>query len=63
MKPRRTTLTKAEQALLKKLQRGVWAQAQLQWLERHLPPDAPTLLIAEVRHRLQVLQKPPTSGA
>jgi hypothetical protein len=29
MKPRRTTLTKAEQALLRKLQRGVWTAAKL----------------------------------
>jgi hypothetical protein len=56
MKPRRTKLTPAEQVLLRKLQRGVWTADELSWIERHLEPDAPTGLVAEVRHRLQLLR-------
>jgi hypothetical protein len=63
LKPRRPTLTKVEQALLRKLQRGVWRVAEREWLLAHLPADCPTLLLAEVCHRLKVLQIPPTSGA
>jgi hypothetical protein len=59
MNARRTTLTKAEQALLRKLQRGAWTAAKLDWLERHLAPDAPSVLVGEIRHRLHVLQQPP----
>jgi hypothetical protein len=51
---RRTKLKQVEQALLRKLQRGVWTAAELQWLENHLRPGAPTVLITEVRHRLQM---------
>jgi hypothetical protein len=60
---RRLKLTPAEKALLQRLQRGTWTPAELQWVERHLAPDAPTVLVAEVRQRLQGLQRPPTSGA
>jgi hypothetical protein len=56
MTPRRTELRPAEQALLRKLQRGVWTADELSWIERHLEADAPTVLVAEVRHRLQVLR-------
>jgi hypothetical protein len=63
MNPHRTKLTKAEQALIRKLQRGTQTAAELDWLERHLVPAAPTGLVAEVRHRLQVLQGPPMSEA
>ena len=59
---RRLKLKPDEKALLQKLQHGTWRLDELQWLERHLRPDAPTVLVAEVRHRLQVLQIPPTSG-
>jgi hypothetical protein len=45
MKPRRTTLTKAEKVLLQKLQRGVWRVDELNWLLAHLPADTPTLLV------------------
>jgi hypothetical protein len=55
---RRTTLTTAEQALLRKLQRLTFSAADLQWLERHLAPDAPSVLVGEIRHRLHVLQPP-----
>jgi hypothetical protein len=63
LKPRPTTLTKTKQSVHRKLQRGIWRCDELQWLERRLPPDAPTVLVVEVRHRLQVLPIPPTSRA
>jgi hypothetical protein len=43
MKPCRTTLTKAQQALLRKLLRDTWTAAELDWLPAHLPADTPTL--------------------
>jgi hypothetical protein len=45
MKARRTTLTKAEQALLRKLQCGTWAEAELDWLLAHLPPEDRQILV------------------
>jgi hypothetical protein len=57
MTPRRTTLTKAEWALLRKLQRGVWHVDELEWLERHLAPDVPSVLVGEIRYRLHVLRE------
>ena len=57
---RRVKLKPGEKALLQKLQRGTWALAELQWLERHLPPDVPTVSLAEVCYRLQALRPPPT---
>ena len=59
---RRTKLKPDEKALLQKLQRGTWALDELQWLEAHLPPDTPTLLVGEIRARMQVLQQPLKSG-
>jgi hypothetical protein len=56
MKSRRTTLTKAEQALLRKLQRGVWTAAELTWLLAHLPADTPTLLVQQLHSKLIELQ-------
>jgi hypothetical protein len=56
---RRTKLKPDEKALLQKLQRGTWSLAELEWLERQLPNDAPTVLVAELRHRLQALRKLP----
>jgi hypothetical protein len=54
MTPRRTTLTKAEQALLKELQRLTFSAAELDWLERHVAPDAPSVLEGEIRHLLHL---------
>jgi hypothetical protein len=54
---RRLKLKPDEKLLLEKLQRGTWTLAELEWLERHLRPDAPTILVAELRHRLQTLQR------
>jgi hypothetical protein len=59
---RRLKLKPDERALLQKLQRGTWRRDELQWLERHLRPDAPTVLVAEVRHRLQMLRESLMSG-
>jgi hypothetical protein len=55
---RRTKLKPDEKALLQKLQRGTWSLAELEWLERQLPKDAPTLLVAELRHRMAQLRTP-----
>jgi hypothetical protein len=52
MNPRRTTLTKAEQALLRKLQRGTWRADELDWLLAHLPADTPTLLVQQLHSKL-----------
>jgi hypothetical protein len=52
---RRTKLKPDEKALLKRLQHGTWALSELEWLERHLPADTPTLLVGEIRARLQAL--------
>jgi hypothetical protein len=52
MKARRTTLTKAEQALLQKLQCGTWAEAELDWLLAHLPADTPMLLVQHLHSQL-----------
>jgi hypothetical protein len=60
---RRLKLKPDEKALLQKLQRGTWRLDELEWLDRHLRPDAPTILVAEVRRRLQVLRVLSTSGA
>jgi hypothetical protein len=49
MKPSRTTLTKAEHVLLKKLQRLTFSPADLDWLAQHLAPDAPAVLVGELR--------------
>jgi hypothetical protein len=59
---RRTKLKPDEKALLQKLQRGTWTLDELQWLEAHLPPDTPTLLVGEIRARMQVLRTPRRSG-
>jgi hypothetical protein len=56
MKPRHTTLTKAEQALLRKLQRGTWTATELDWLLAHLPADTPTLLVQQLHSKLIELQ-------
>jgi hypothetical protein len=56
MKARRTTLTKAEQALLRKLQRGACRIDELNWLLAHLPADTPTLLVQQLHSRLIELQ-------
>ena len=54
---RRTKLKPTAQALLRKLQRGVWSETELAWIERHLEADAPMMLVAEVRHRLALLRE------
>jgi hypothetical protein len=54
---RRLKLKPDEKSLLQKLQRGTWTLAELEWLERHLRPDTPTVLVAELRHRLQALRQ------
>jgi hypothetical protein len=59
---RRTKLKPNEKALLQKLQRGTWALDERQWLEVHLPPDTPTLLVGEIRARMQALRTPRRSG-
>jgi hypothetical protein len=58
MKPRRTTLTKAEKALLQKQQRGIWTADELTWLLAHLPADCPTLLVQRLHSQLIALQGP-----
>jgi hypothetical protein len=55
---RRTKLKLDERALLKKLQHRTWALSELEWLEGHLPADTPTLLVGEIRARLQALRAP-----
>jgi hypothetical protein len=55
---RRTKLKPDEKALLQKLQRGTWSLAELEWLERQLPKDAPTVLVVELRHKRQMLRHP-----
>jgi hypothetical protein len=55
---RRTKLKPNEKALLQKLQRGTWSLAELEWLERQLPPDAPVMLLGEIRARMQALRPP-----
>jgi hypothetical protein len=55
---RRTKLKPDEKALLKKLQHGTWSADELRWLERYLPPDTPTLLVGEIRARMQALRHP-----
>jgi hypothetical protein len=57
---RRLKLKPDEKALSQKRRRGTWALDELQWLERHLPPDTPTLLVGEIRGRMQALQAKPT---
>jgi hypothetical protein len=52
MKPRRTKLKPAEQALLRKLRRGTWSVAELDWLLAHLPADTPTLLVQQLHSKL-----------
>jgi hypothetical protein len=52
MKTRRTKLTPAEQAPLRKLQRGVWRVDELHWLLAHLPADMPTLLVQQLHSQL-----------
>jgi hypothetical protein len=54
---RRLKLKPDEKLLLQKLQRGTWTRAELEWLECHLRPDTPTVLVAELRHRLQALRR------
>jgi hypothetical protein len=55
---RRLKLRPDEKVLLEKLRRGTWRLDELAWLERHLRPDAPTVLLAEVRQQLQALRAP-----
>jgi hypothetical protein len=55
---RRTKLKPQEQALLQKLQRGTWRLDELRWLEAHLAPDAPLVLVGELRARMQALGCP-----
>jgi hypothetical protein len=57
MTPRRTKLKPAEQALLCKLQRGVWTAAELDWLLTHLPADTPTLLVQRLHSKLIEMQE------
>jgi hypothetical protein len=52
MTPRRPTLTKAEPALLCKLQRGTWRVDELTCLPAHLPADTPTLLVQALQSQL-----------
>jgi hypothetical protein len=59
---RRTKLKPDEKALLQKLQRGTWSLAELAWLEHQLPKDAPTVLVAELRHKRQMLRHPESTG-
>jgi hypothetical protein len=58
MKPRLTTLTKAEKALLQKLQRGIWTADELTWLLAHLPADTPTRVVQQPHSQLIALQGP-----
>jgi hypothetical protein len=60
---RRTELKPDEKALLQKLQRGTWSLAELTWIDAHLPPDTPTLLVGEIRARLEALRPPATAGS
>jgi hypothetical protein len=57
MKARRTTLTKAEQALLRKLQRGVFSADELNWILAHLSADTPTLLVQQLHGKLIEVQE------
>jgi hypothetical protein len=57
MKSRCTKLTKAEQGLLRKLQRGTWRAAELDWVLAHLPADAPTLLVQQLHSKLIEVQE------
>ena len=59
---RRTKLKPNEKALLQKLQRGTWNLAELEWVERQVPKDAPTVLVAELRHKRQMLRPPEPKG-
>jgi hypothetical protein len=53
---RRTKLKPDEKALLKKLQHGTWALAELEWLEHHLAKDAPPITaLAAPRRDIVVL--------
>jgi hypothetical protein len=52
MNARRTKLTPAEQALLRKVQRGTWRVAELTRLLAHLPAETPTLLVQQLHSQL-----------
>jgi hypothetical protein len=43
-------------SLLRRLQRGRWARAELEWLQRH-HPDLPPLVASVVREKLAQLGK------
>jgi|Tabmets5t2r1_1033131.scaffolds.fasta_scaffold296062_1 hypothetical protein len=54
---RRTKLKQAEQALLRKLLRGTWTAAKLDWLLAHLPADTLTLVVQQLHSQLIELQE------
>jgi hypothetical protein len=57
MRPRRTKLKPAEQALLPKLQHLTFSAAEIEWLLAHLPADTPTLLVQQLHSKLIELQE------